>query len=122
MSCLSGTPAYHKWRVVQSPLLSGFRRHFLYTSIRFCAVFWGDQVAMKIDKYDAQKYPEVRGCKWHIVRAAVEPDTKPCELRFVVCDHGRLDGFCKRHLALEMEENVRLRAALLCQLADMVMK
>jgi len=77
---------------------------------------------MKIEKYDAQKFPEIRGCKWHMVRCAVEPDAKPCELRFVVCDHGKQDGFCKRHFAMEIEENVLLRAALLSQLADSVLR
>lgn len=77
---------------------------------------------MKIEKYDPQKFPEIRGCKWFMVRCAVEPDAKACELRFVVCDHGKQDGFCKRHFAMEMEENVRLRAALLSQLADSVLR
>ncbi len=77
---------------------------------------------MRIDSYDPGKHPDIKGCKWQLVRQAAEPEIKPCEVRFVVCDHGRQDGFCKRHFAIEMEENVRLRAALLCQMADAVLR
>ena len=77
---------------------------------------------MKIERYESQKFPDVRGCKWQHVRATVERDCSPCELHFVVTDHGHRQGFCKHHLAIEMEENVRLRAALLVQLADTVLK
>jgi hypothetical protein len=77
---------------------------------------------MKIEKYDPNKFPDVRSCKWHQVRQVTEQNAKPCELRFVVCDHGKQEGFCKHHFAIEMEENVRLRAALLAQLADKVLQ
>jgi hypothetical protein len=75
---------------------------------------------MKIEKYEAAKFPDIRECKWRHVRQSAEQNAKACELRFVVCDHGKQQGFCKHHLAIEMEENVRLRAALLAQLADQV--
>lgn len=77
---------------------------------------------MKIEKYDPNNFPEVRACKWHQVRQVTEQNAKPCELRFVVCDHGKQEGFCKHHFAIEMEENVRLRATLLTQLADKVLQ
>lgn len=77
---------------------------------------------MKIEKYEAQKFPEIRGCKWQQVRETVDRACTPCELRFVVIDHGKKEGFCKHHLAIEMEENVRLRASLLVQLADTVLR
>ncbi len=76
---------------------------------------------MKIEKYDPQKFPEVCECKWFRIRQGTEQNARPCEMRFVVCDHGRLEGFCKHHLALEMEENYRLRAALLAQLAEKIL-
>jgi hypothetical protein len=78
--------------------------------------------AMKIEKYDSGKFPDIHDCKWHHVRLSTEQNAKPCELRFVVCDHGKQTGFCKHHLAIEMEENVRLRAALLTQLAEKVLE
>lgn len=37
-------------------------------------------------------------------------------------DRGTQEYFCKHHLAIEMEETVRLRAALLAQLADTVLQ
>ena len=77
---------------------------------------------MKIESFDAEKHPAIQKCKWQLVRETVERDCPPCQLRFVVIDHGRQDGFCKHHLAIEMEENVRLRAALLVQLADRVLQ
>ena len=77
---------------------------------------------MKFEKYDPQRFPEIRDCKWHKVREAVDQDVKPCEVRFVVCDHGKKEGYCKRHLAIEMEDNVRMRAALLVQLADAMLQ
>ncbi len=77
---------------------------------------------MKIESFDAKKFPEMRGCKWQPVRETVERGCGQCEVRFVVTDHGRREAFCKHHLAIEMEENVRLRAALLVQLADTVLR
>jgi hypothetical protein len=76
---------------------------------------------MKIEKYVPQKFPDIHDCKWLHIRQAVERTGTPCELRFVVTDHGKQEGFCKRHLAIEMEENVRLRAALLVQLAEQIL-
>lgn len=76
---------------------------------------------MKIEKYDPQKFPDVKVCKWHHVRQSVEHEPCKCELRFVVTDHGKREAYCKHHLAIEMEENVRMRAAVLVQLADMIL-
>ena len=76
---------------------------------------------MKIEKYDSAKFPAIRDCKWSHVRQAVDRAGSSCELRFVVTDHGKQEGYCRHHLAIEMEENVRLRAALLVQLADQIL-
>ena len=72
-----------------------------------------------IERYHAEKHGKLGACPWQSTAQQIKPGCKPCPIEFVVVDpFSHPVGYCRKHLATQLESDPRLRAALLVQLAD----
>jgi hypothetical protein len=73
---------------------------------------------LTVEKFNAAKHGNTGPCPLQITPQKAK-GVKPCPIEFVVVDPNgdKIAPYCATHLATQLEEDERLRAALLVQLA-----